>query len=467
LVRVLGTAQYGILSLAIAVIGSMALFDLGLSVALTKFVADRLATSRLDEIPGLFWGCVLLTFSLGLIAGTLMFLLVPYVMPLFNIPSRLMATGSGVFRVLALTVPFLLVTSGLQAFIAAFQRFDLLTAVKVPAGAAVFLCPLIALAFSHSLVVIVILLLVTRILAGLAYLLICFRLFPRLGAEPWTERKCIRSLTAFGGWISITNLVVAVMLYCDRFLVSGILSITAVTFYATPYDAISRLTALPVAISKAFFPAITEGFASSPERTVMLVKRGSNLILLGIGPVIFVAMVLAPLGLKLWLGPMFAAKSSGVLRWLAIGVLINSTATMPYILIQAAHRPDLVAKLHAAEVPFYLLAEFVLIKIYGIEGAAITWSARIVVDSIILWLMADQLLPGMRAIAIPVMVGTAAVAGLAAIGTLFPFSLTGQFVFLAICLAAGLSAGWLYLLTGEDRRQINSWGSEFFPSRTG
>jgi len=227
------------------------------------------------------------------------------------------------------------------------------------------------------------------------------------------------------------------------------------------------LTALPGAVSRAFFPAFTEGFTLSTGHAVVLLKRGSNLILISVGPIMLVVTVLAPLGLTLWLGPVFAAKSTSVMRWLAVGVLVNATALMPFTLIQAAHRPDLVAKLHAIEVPFYLIGEYVFIKIWGIEGAAITWTARVVIDTVVVWVMVGWIIPGTRAIAVRMAVGIGAVLGLAAIAIWFPFSLVGQFTFLVIALALGLLAGWLFLLTGEDRRQINEWSAELFLSKTG
>jgi O-antigen/teichoic acid export membrane protein len=464
-IRVLGTAQYGILSLATAVINSMAFFDLGLSLALTKFVSSEVAAGRPEEIPRLFWGCLPLSLAFGVIAGAILFLFVPQVVELLNVPPTLSATAGAVFRVLALMVPLLIVNSALQAFIAAFQRFDLLTAVRVPAGVSVFLGPLAVLPFSHSLVAIVTVLLLSRALAGLAYLTICFRLFPRLRSEPWTDRGHMLSLMAFGGWVSVTNLVVAAMLYGDRFLVSGILSIGAVAYYTTPYDTIVKLSTIPGAVCRAFFPAFTEGFALSTGRAVVLLQRGSNLILLSIGPVILIALVLAPQGLNLWLGPVFAAKSTPVLRWLAIGVLVNATALMPLTLIQAAHRPDLPAKLHAIEVPFYLIAEYVFIRIWGVEGAAITWSVRVIIDTVVVWVIAGWIIPGTRAIAVRMAAGIGAVLGLAAIGIWLPFSLAGQLVFVAAAIAISLSAGWLFLLSGEDRRQINAWSAELFFSK--
>src|SRR6266850_8162632 len=49
----LGTDRLGVISLAWVVIGYFGFFDLGLSRALTKLVAEKLGQARHDEIPPL------------------------------------------------------------------------------------------------------------------------------------------------------------------------------------------------------------------------------------------------------------------------------------------------------------------------------------------------------------------------------------------------------------------------------
>ena len=82
-----------------------------------------------------------------------------------------------------------------------------------------------------------------------------------------------------------------------------------------------------------------------------------------------------------------------MLQWLAVGVFINSIAQIPFAFIQGAGRPDLTAKLHLIELPFYLLVLWWLISSYGIEGAAIAWVGRVGFDSLVLFVIAGRLLP--------------------------------------------------------------------------
>jgi O-antigen/teichoic acid export membrane protein len=76
------------------------------------------------------------------------------------------------------------------------------------------------------------------------------------------------------------------------------------------------------------------------------------------------------------------------LQWLSVGVLFNSLAQIPFVLLQGAGRPDITAKIHLLELPFYLLALWLLISEMGINGAAMAWCARAMMDAGLLFGMA-------------------------------------------------------------------------------
>jgi O-antigen/teichoic acid export membrane protein len=244
------------------------------------------------------------------------------------------------------------------------------------------------------------------------------------------------------------------MLYCDRFFIGALLSVTAVTYYATPSEVINKVTLIPSAVARAFFPAFAESFVLSKARSVSLLNRGTNLNLLLVAPLIVAATTLAPLCLSAWLGHSFAIESASVLRWLAIGVLVNSTGQLPYTLVQAADRPDLVAKLSAIEFPIFLGAEYLLIRSRGIEGAAIAWSVRMSLETIGLWMMAYWLLPETFAIAIRTGALVATVLCLIAIGIWSPLSFVGQLLFLSTVSLIGFWAAWTYLLSDGDKHHF-------------
>jgi O-antigen/teichoic acid export membrane protein len=269
------------------------------------------------------------------------------------------------------------------------------------------------------------------------------------------NRQDVKPLITFGGWVTVSNLIVPFMLYCDRFFVGAFLTISAVTYYATTYDVITKLTIIPSAIARAFFPAFAEALVANRARALQLLHRGTDLTFLAIAPIIVVAVTFAPEALHLWLGPAFAVKSGPVLRWLAIGVLVNSVGHLPYTLLQAANRPDITAKLHIVELPFYVGLVSCLIRWYGIEGAAIAWTARLVFDTAGYWVAAILLLPEAAETARRAGAAMVAVLVVITMSVYLPAGLVAKTVFVSLALSLGGFCGWLYLLTAEEKEHVS------------
>lgn len=179
----------------------------------------------------------------------------------------------------------------------------------------------------------------------------------------------------------------------DRFVIGATISMAAVAYYATPYEVITKLWIVPMALVGVLFPAVATGMASDREHTVSLFGRAIEYMIVLLFPVTLIVVTLARDGLGVWLGEEFAKNSTSILQWLAVGVLINSVAAVPFALLQGMGRPDLTAKLHIIEFPLYLGMLWYLLRSYGVFGAAIAWVVRIVVDTALLFYMSYLLVP--------------------------------------------------------------------------
>ena len=86
----------------------------------------------------------------------------------------------------------------------------------------------------------------------------------------------------------------------------------------------------------------------------------------------------------MWLGNKFEIESTYVFQILAVGVLFNGVANIPFACIQGAGRSDLTAKVHLVELFIYVpLLYFAVLK-FGIIGAATVWSIRVICDGFVL-----------------------------------------------------------------------------------
>lgn len=383
----LGPEQFGILSIAWVLLSYTTLLDLGLGRATTKFVAEHLGRDDSERVPGVVWTSVWAQSFLGII-GAITFASVTPVLAnhLLKMSFTLRFETRLSFYILAASLPIVLVGNAFRGALEAGQHFNLVNYVRMPANASIFLLPALALPFGIGLPGIVLLLVVARLAATIAYLLLCLRRFPILRRNYSGNSAEVRTLLGYGGWVTVSNIVSPIMTYLDRFFIGSIVSVTAVGYYTAPYEAISRATILPGSLTATIFPAFSSLEATgSRDRVEELCVRSLRSLLLTLGPVLVLVIVFAHDILRAWLGADFAAKGAVVLQILAAGTLINSLAYMPSCLLQGLNRPDLTAKFHILELPLYIGILWFLLKHMGISGAALAWSVRVTIDAILLF----------------------------------------------------------------------------------
>ena len=452
LIRGLGKERFGVLTLTWALIGYASLFDLGLGRALTQLVAKKLGAGEEKEIPALAWTSLLLMLLLGL-AGTACILLIsPWLThSALNVPDALEPETLQSFRLLGLSLPFVITTAGLRGLLEAHQRFGLISALRIPMGVFTFAGPLLVLPFSKSLVPVVGTLVAGRVAAWALHLLVCLRFLPELGRSIAWERSAVGPLLRFGGWMTVSNVVSTLMVTIDRFLIGALVTMTAVTYYATPYEVVTKLWLIPGALVGVMFPAFSTSSAQDRNRTAVLFRRSVKCILLVLFPVVLLLIVLAHDGLRVWLGGEFAANSVHVVQWLAVGVFINSLALVPSALVQGVGRPDLTAKLQLLELPAYMAALIWLTKKYGIEGAAIAWTGRVALDALVLFIMARRLLPVENSLRSQTALLTALGLAVLALAVL-PQGFLLKSVFLLLTILGFVLVAWFRVLSPEERK---------------
>jgi O-antigen/teichoic acid export membrane protein len=395
----LGAQRFGILALAWGAVGYFTLFNLGLGRALTQMLAARSAAGRNQEIPSLVWTALLLILALGVLAALVLMAAAP---PLLDrglrVPPELRSEAHSAFRILALGLPFVVSAAGLVGVLEARQRFGTINSVVIPTSVATYLGPVLVLQFTNSLVPVVALLVASRAAAWLAYLVLTVREIPSLLSGVRFDAKLVPSLFRLGGWMTISNVVSPIMVYLDRFLIGALLSMAGVAYYVASQEVVLKLGAIPSAAVAVLFPGFASGYGRDNAKLASLVGRGLRMMILLLFPIVLVVVTFAGEGLTLWLGEEFAANGTGILQWLAVGLLINGFAQVPSTVVQGIGRPDLNARLHLLELPLYLVLAWVLIVRHGIEGAAMAWVIRVAVDAVALLWIAGRLLPESRGV---------------------------------------------------------------------
>jgi O-antigen/teichoic acid export membrane protein len=386
-----GVERFGILSLVWVLIGYAGIFDFGLGRAVTRHVSELLVSPDRGRVGRVLWTAWYLTVALGVVGAVLGLLASPWlVQRAVRVSPHLQAEAIRCFYLVALAVPVVALTAGVRGALEAVQRFGLVNAVRLPTGLLTFLVPLVTLQFTTDLSPAIAGLILVRLVALVAYAVMCFRVIDGVGRPAAFDGEVARDLASFGSWLTATNVVSPLMVSFDRFFVSALISVAAVAYYVTPYEAVSKTLLVPGAIGAVLFPAFAASVTADRQRLRLLFRAGIRAVFLAQLPLAFLVICFAPEILRVWLGPEFAARSTAVMRWLMLGVFVNGLAYMPNALLQGVGRSDLIAKLHLAELPAYVVVLVALIQWLGIEGAAIAWCLRVSVDAAVLFWLAGR-----------------------------------------------------------------------------
>jgi len=451
LIHSMGAARFGVLSLAWVIIGYFSFFDLGIGRAVTKLVSDKLAVAEIEDIPSLVWTSMFLMFAFGMIGGSVLVVLSPWMChKALNIPFDFQADAMKCFWILAVSLPITTLSSGARGVLEAAQKFRMLTVLRVPLSSYSYLGPILVLPFSNSLFAVTSMLLIGRMIGLALHFWYCMKVMPFLTEDVVVRRSLFNPLLKFGGWLTVSNVISPIMLYADRFLISGLVSVAAVGYYSAPFDVITRVWIIPGSIVGVLFPAFSVSVNEGVDKTQLLLDRGMKYVAIIVFPIVLVAVAFAPEGLSLWLGSSFATSSVPVLRLIAVGVLVNSVAQVPFTLIQGSGFPKWTAVLHAVELPVYLIAVWILTTHFGITGTALAWLGRNVLDMIVILFMTRKLgfarLPLLRAFGVAALAASALFYGSTGIQ-----GMTLKLFSVAAMIALFLFGTWRYAFTMSER----------------
>lgn len=459
--RNLGPARFGLLGLAWAITEYLTLFDLGLGRALVKFVADALhaESPKLSEIVSL---TIFAQLVAGIIGGAAFFLAAPLLVgPVFHVTPELSEEALGVFRVVAVTLPVVLLTSAQRSVLEGAQRFDLSASLKMIGSVVALLIPAIGAVAGVSLSLILAWVLAARLIICVLY---GFAIRIALPEHRWRSSRdwpLLRRLVSFGGWVLVSNTISPLLVYFDRFALTSIVGLAAAGFYTAPYEGIVRLLLIPVSVFSSLLPALTAIEASGDSgRFIRLASSSERALAPLMAAPLSVIFVFAPEILHAWLGALYASNSATALRWLAVGVFANSLANPLFVTLYAKNRPDLPAKFHVAELVIHIPLTIYLIHGFGITGAAAAWAIRVTLDMALLWWAAARvssasalaIVGGRTAQTVAAIV--ALVAGLALARNFLHTSTVAAFAAVAAIAAAFAAWSWRSILSESERAGV-------------
>ncbi len=384
LARVLGVELFGVYTLAIAIVGYAGIFDIGLTRAIVREIA--VYRGNVDERKKIISTATIFLFLFSVTGAIIISICTPKIISLLNITAANHNDVQSSIQILVWTIPAFLLNQLWMSILEGDERFAILNIQRSFGSSIIAGLPALFVFASPSLYSAIVGLAVGRLLS----LIIAFVIVKNeiINAGFIFYRKTFRRMIFFGGWITVSNIISPVMVYFDRFVISGTLGANKVGYYTAPSEIVSRLGLIPGALSRAVFPKLSA--AKTYDELKKNIKFSYLVMGLGCLPLMAVLILLAKIIMHLWLGEEYALQSQTIFQILLVGFFFNSIAQIPFTVIQSLGKAKYTAFLHCLEVAPYLALLYFLVNSYGVLGAAYAWTIRVFVDCLLLILVSRK-----------------------------------------------------------------------------
>jgi O-antigen/teichoic acid export membrane protein len=394
LITALGDARFGLLTLIWAIVSYFGLFDLGFGRALTQQLAIVFAKNERSKIGPLVGTATFIMMALGVVAALVMLAFAQWTVNLIEaVPDKQEAIYA--VYAMALAMPFIVLTSGFRGILEAQHAFGIINIIRIPMGLFTFIGPLVVVIFWEPRIdLIAVVLSIGRLIACVVHAYFAWKILPAQHGKFQWDQKILKSLSVSGGWLTVSNIVSPLMTYVDRFTIGAVISASAVAYYVTPQELITKLWIVPGAITAVLFPTFAVQIVQGREKALDLYRRVLYWLYITMLPITLVVALFAELILSVWINVDFAQKSAQLLQIFSLGMFVACLANIPFTLLQSADKARTTAIFHLIELPLFLSLLWLLTLNYGLVGAAIAWLLRVTLDAVLMFGAANHLLSG-------------------------------------------------------------------------
>jgi len=372
IVHHLGVDAYGVLSLATAVVGYLAVLDLGMGTATIKYIADAYVDRDFSAISKIIGTSIVIYSGLGLL-GTLIILASAnlIVLHILKVPATMVSITLAVLYLSSLGFLINMPLAVFNSIPSALQRFDIVAKQNMVLGTVTALGQVALLALGYSLRALVAFNVGVSVIGIWVFVLIARRLLPpQTSFRPKYDGATAKRILRFSVLKVFSIISGQIVFQLDKLLVAAFLPLASVSYYVIPLGLAQRIISIIPNITTAVFPAVSE-FRSDREKLNDLYLRVAKGVLMVVLPIAMMLVVFARTILLLWMGPDFAAQGTATLQYLALAFFLASFAAVPGVFVEGLGKPEIPSLFAGISAVLNLGFALLLIPRIGIAGPAV------------------------------------------------------------------------------------------------
>ncbi len=315
----LGIKDYGIYTFFNTVISLLGLLDLGISAAVSKYLAEYHAQNDTEKIKKLL-GTALTIFSGIAVVGLIVFI-IGALIPSFSHSTIINGYSKYQIGILfaGLTFTFTVFSSVYSITFTALQRFDIGSKIGMVLLTIQQLSILILVIFNYSINEIFIIQFIISFVSFFVQRNLARKILPEIPKVfSWDfseAKKCYK----FGLTTFINNIATTSLTYLDRLIMPFFLGPSSLTYYSLPGNITTRIPGISNSLSGILFPMTSSlNGLGEIEKIRTLYIRSFRLITVIATAITITTIAYAYQIMQYWISPDFAEKTTIILIILAL-----------------------------------------------------------------------------------------------------------------------------------------------------
>ncbi|MEZ9855998.1 oligosaccharide flippase family protein [Vibrio breoganii] len=378
--RYLVAGDFGTYLIIMTILGYSGLLELGMSRALIKQFSseygDKIET-KITLASGFYT-----MLGLGLLGTFILLLGSQAAQYFFNLPNSIVI---GV-KVSAFALPAILLSQVFYAFLEASLKYRSILKVKLVSSMLEGTILILTLLIYGDLYTLLIAFCIGKYLTlGVVYF---YCSGPKLIERSQFSKTKVEGMIKFGGWLAVSSIIGPIMVYFDRFFVSGKFGIEISEQYLAVSELAIKIAIIPTAIARVVFVLMAR-LSGNDHRSISL---GYSSIIVGVVPFLALLAFFSEPVLNLVIDEKSTELSITIFQLLCIGLAFNAIAQIPFMKLLASGYSKTTAIIHLCELLPYLILLYYATNQYGVFGVAMVWVLRSLVDCVIMAIVSRSML---------------------------------------------------------------------------
>ena len=381
LLELLGAETFTMLSFFWVYTSHLGFFDFGISRNL-GIELPKLSNAEKSKLVNQSVRKGFVYSLIGVVAVAVMLFTIPIFNPKFSVVSQY-----SVFAILLVWVPLAVLQMIVRGVLEASERFISAAVFRAYNQSVLFLLPWVMAYWGHhdifQMVAVITVARALSLLPAMSWLMTKYGL---VFIKKMDDQEVV--IQRNNQWITLSNLAGIVNGSLDRFVLLGLLGAHAIGAYVFAQDFGIRILVLSSSFALVLLPYFSRN--QSKLQNHIWVKRGSGLILLShiaLGLILYFGQT----QLKDVFTNTTLAQDVIDFFWIfLVGITANGIG---HILLSALHSHRELkspALWHVISAVFYIPLLYGVVQGFGLTGAAVLWSMRSVIDTVVLYLLWRQ-----------------------------------------------------------------------------